>query len=953
MIIQKTEELVKEASHLLTDSAGIWTDADRSALEDMVRRAERALAGEDVVFTRNREFLIPREHEAVKFAYDRFTMVPTFFEKNKVYSHYGLKEAVRWFKEQDMSQWSLERLYDRRKEVLERGQQLLAPVVYGNHIGEYDAACGERLQECLKILSACKEEHLAECLVQSINAFHNLCYSRKLYSEQETQPVFLLSSNRIKQLREKIRQKSIVQQEYEKIKAIAQEIPLEKSRMAYEQIWEKYSYEELNSQFHIWGDTGRVVNMTAPRGTKGARLSLRLPAEENEQQGLGHILISGVRIFSADGPEIVVPDSSFGEKSDTQPYICLCNPTMQDESVVTCKEILPLKENCGYTLFFKAKQEGKFKSGLRAVIEFMDEQGNITGEFVHVFNRKSAIYMPPKALSMQCNAIVYALEGDTECAQKAKYDMLTFLNDFCQGAEYWMVYNSRPEGCDAYGAVQAGRIMCSVASTFSMIRSANAFTEEELQFFYQIVEYLLQYCIDKRDRITMSRERAQQGSSNWQTDMCIGVVALMTVLPEFPDRKIWMYNAEAILEAQLAVNLNRDGSWPESIRYHHAALEHFAAFAAVWKQETGDDWLVTTRLKDMFAYTIHTVTPAYEYFDGCIGTPPFGDHRLSGGSEFSVYGLWVNEIAQVDKKLADQMYQIWAQAHYPVQGLSGEAIAVENLIYAEPGEYQIQPRNELQLESAVTYRDSGLYIFRYSNEMQKENYLAVMSSPKRIGHGHLDQGSFILYYHNYPIIMDSGIEGYFDASTQWHLSSYSHACLQFAATEEDQRNRKAEQGMINLDAGNYSLERGWLDVPYTSKVLEVSAGEKEERITLEIEHPRGRDKGVHFRTFIYNKVSGEVTIKDKIENYSGKVLFSLPMVMKATVLEGQVVHTRGYYQVNANVEFVSPAERIYLERGRTTPVFPNGDELPMLLYVRAVLDASHEAEVKIQPKVIK
>lgn len=72
--------------------------------------------------------------------------------------------------------------------------------------------------------------------------------------------------------------------------------------------------------------------------------------------------------------------------------------------------------------------------------------------------------------------------------------------------------------------------------------------------------------------------------------MCIGVVALLSVLPDFPNRKVWMYNAEALLRAQLALNLNPDGSWPESIRYHHAALEHFATFAAVWQQETGEDW---------------------------------------------------------------------------------------------------------------------------------------------------------------------------------------------------------------------------------------------------------------------------------------------------------------------------------------------------------------------------
>lgn len=939
---EKMKNLIREAKQLLSDDNGIWSDADRRALEDMVRRAEQALDGTSVPFTRNREFVKSEKHKEVSFAYDRFTMVPSFLEKGKVYGHYGLKEAVCWFREQDMSRWSADRLCRRKQELMERGRQLLSVASYGMQVGDYDACQGKQLRACLEKLENCEKEHLAECLAQSIDAFHGMRCSQILYSEQNPAPVFLLPQDKMREIRQGIGQKMLLTREYGEIRKRAQETTLEKSRMLYEQIWEKHTCEEMDAHFDIWGDTGRVVNMTVPEGTKSGRICFRLPSEENEQDGLGHIRIWDVKIFSADGPEIEIPDASF----------YLCNPDPATEDTAVCKDTAALKENSVYTLYFKAKQDGKFKKGLHAVMQFLDEDEKILGEFVHIFNRKSVPAMQPVALNMQCNAIVYAVEGDRDCAQKAKYELLAFLNDFCQGAEHWMIYNSRPEGCDAYGAVQAGRIMCSAASTYSLIRNADVFTEEEKKFFYGLVDYLLQYCMDKRDRITMSYERVQQGSSNWQTDMCIGTAALMMVLPDFPDRKVWMYNAEALLEAQLAVNLNRDGSWPESIRYHHAALNHFASFAAAWKLETGEDWLVATRLKDMFAYTIHTITPAYEYFGGRIGTPPFGDHRLGGGEEFSIYGLWADRMAQAYRELADQMYQVWEKAHYPVQGLSGEALAIENLMYTEPETCRIWSQKELNPESAVSYPDSGLYVFRHRNETGNENYLAVMSSPSRIGHGHLDQGSFVLYYQNYPVVMDSGVEGYFDASVQWHLSSYSHGCMQFAASKEDRECRKEDQDQINLDAGNYSLDRGWLDVPYTSEVLEVTADEKEERMTLQIEHPQGRKKGLHTRTFVFDKRTGMLTIKDKIENYSGKVLFSLPLVMKSADLAGQTVHAQGWYPVKADIEFVSPAEKIFLERGRTTPMFPCEEEPPMLLYVRAEMDASRETEVRIRPAVL-
>ncbi len=357
--------------------------------------------------------------------------------------------------------------------------------------------------------------------------------------------------------------------------------------------------------------------------------------------------------------------------------------------------------------------------------------------------------------------------------------------------------------------------------------------------------------------------------------------------------------------------------------------------------------MLSTRLKDMFAYTIHTVTPPYEYFGGRVGTPPFGDHRLSGGEELGIYGIYVDRIAQTDKKLADEMYQVWRAAGCPVKAFSGESVVAEHLLYTDTAAYSIDSRNILQLCSTCDYPDSGIYVFRGYGDAGKGNYLAVMSSARPIGHGHLDQGSFILYYHNYPVVMDSGIEGYFDASTQWHLSSYSHACLQFAATQEEQRSERVQEGAINLNAGNYSLDRGWLDVPRISKMLRTEITAHQDSISLEIAHPCGRERGVHTRTILFEKESGAVTIEDFVENYVGRLMFSLPMAMRSAVVKGNTVHAAGFYPLEMDVEFLTPVEQIVLEKGRTTPFFPTEEDTPMLLYVRAEVLAQSGVKVRI------
>lgn len=590
--------LVQKSDRLLGDKGTCYTDIDREALADMVQKARAALKGQDASFTRNREFMHPNKRDRLLFAYDRFTMVPTFFEEGKAYSHYGLKEAVAWFQKQDMSHWTKERLANRKREVVERAKELLDSATYGDSIGQYDREKGITLRRQLEQLEKDSEEGLPWNIAGCVNAMWEFRFSMKLRSEVDEDSMLLFSGKKCQEIGRMVRQKSLVGEQYMEIREIADRTSAEENRIMYEQIWEKYGYEELNRWFSIWGDTGKAVNLTTPGGTVCARISLCLPEEENESQGLGHIMVTDMHLYSADGPEAVIPNACFADSEDqTQKEsqwakgeqnrvplrsarhwrmdssvgnsVCGCmttedgqsclyleNPTVLDCARVVCDHDIQLKANACYTLFFRAKQDGKLKYGLKVILEFLDCEGRVIGQFIYRYNRKSMPVEGRRALDMQCNAIVYAIEGRREYALKAKREMLTFLNDFCQGAEYWMTYNGRPEDSDAYGAVQSGRIMGSVASAWSLIRSAKVFTKKEKHFLYGMVDYLLHYCLDMRDRMTLVGEKVQQGSSNWQTDMCIGVAMLMMVLPDFPNRKIWLYNAEALLRAQLKTNLN-------------------------------------------------------------------------------------------------------------------------------------------------------------------------------------------------------------------------------------------------------------------------------------------------------------------------------------------------------------------------------------------------------------
>ena len=414
-----------------------------------------------------------------------------------------------------------------------------------------------------------------------------------------------------------------------------------------------------------------------------------------------------------------------------------------------------------------------------------------------------------------------------------------------------------------------------------------------------------------------------------------------------------MYNSEAVLRAQLDYKLNADGSWPESLRYHFASLEHFSLYARLWERESGENWFVSKNanmpgLLDMFRYPLYTQTPPYAYFNDCIATPPFGDHKLGNGSEFALYGLYCDQVAQYDSDTAQKMYATWCRAKKPVKGFWGESVTLENLMYPSTSQGQTNSVDSLDLTSCASFPDSGIYVFRDHFGTPKENYLAVMSSPKKIGHGHKDQGAFIYYYHCIPVIMDSGIEGYFEASTPWHICSYSHAVMQFEAPPHGPIEKTA--GFINLSAGTYSLERGWNDGPDCSKVTQLCLRDKNdncESISMEIKNSKG--DGIQHRTITIDHLAETVTVQDTVTDFSGKVLFNLPILAKSAVQNGNEILADGYYGVKIKITIHSKAESVVIEPGRATPMAPDANDHTDLLYLRIKAKAEDGVAITIAP----
>lgn len=971
---EKLQELVKESRQLLENRGMYFTDADKEALEVMIHRGELALEGKNKVpFTRNREFYVPREEEQVEFALKRYTMVPTYLQK-RVWDWYGLEEALQWFKGRDILRMSKDDIHNRVRYLMQTAETMLGHTHAGDKVGEYSLEYRSRLYECLNALRGavdCAPEVVGPTIVQMENALRDYRNSRVLQSDVEADFNLYMSKEDIQKLKKTIEKDELLQQQVSQIKDIAGRYTLEDIELAYDTSQSSGdNYEEFNKRFYIWSYTDKIANFSAPPNAVKANISFVLPSEENEQDGLGHVWIDDVDVISASGKNMAIDNPGFEDGEDKPkgwnacsrkgnavmrwenqyPYcgkdsrsIYIENPTIKDEGAWNHEKIYDVVGGIGYTLTFRAKIDGKLKKGLKTVISFWDENDRPLEDYVYYFNRKSYLPHVCFALEMQCDAILYALTGEITYAKKAKTEMLYVTNDFCQGIETWLTQNSRPEGCDAYGAVQGGRILTSLACTYMFVRNAEVFSEEEKNTLYNRISYMLDDMLDLRDRTELPPSEALNGCGNWQTDMCAGVLLFMLAAPDYPEhRKTWLYNAYYILKNQLIESINEDGSWPESIRYHFAALMRFASVARVVKHMMGEDWFAETNLRKMFSYAMDMQTPKYDFMDGRISTPPFGDHKLSNGDEFAIYGIYFDIMQGLNKFTADKMYTTWELAGKPVPTFGNEKIAFENLLIKSTS-YQVDPGFQLYLNSTQNYKDSGIYIFRKDYSSKKQSYFAIMSSPKKIAHGHLDQGSFMIYKDSVPVVMDSAIEGYFDTSAQWHISSYSHACVLFQS--RDVVEKKPVNAVINLSAGDYTKERGWCDTPTYSKVLECTTEGHIKTITIEIENTGG--PGKHIRKVVYIKPDDIYIIYDKIEGFDGDVLFSLPVVSTESVVGENRVLSQCHYGLELETTFLSKTKSITMERGRTLNIAPEQNSLE---YIRAVAKAADGFLTILEPR---
>lgn len=836
------------------------------------------------------------------------------------------------------------------QKAMESADAMLESAVVGGDVGQYPAESYDALtlarDDAERIYASGDTMLTGKALVKIYDAIWNMYNTQILRQDIEPLSNTFFTEEDVIEFSNKINKYSVLQDQYNYLKQLSDEMDLTQVERLFWIMNEDHTREEINQYFKLWSSMP-TTNFKVPNNTAYATLELYLPSVEHENQEdpkkVGHVWIDDISITGSGDP-IVIENAGFESGTDKPEYweyvtyqgnpqfswesrgnyvysgsrsIYIQNPTAEDQGGIRYTEKIPLVAGQSYSISIRNKIDEKLNRGIVPVITYYNKNDEAIGTFTTNWNNKSST--GNQLSQAQADAIVYAVEHDIYYAQKAKNRLLYSINDFCQGAEYWMMKNNRPDGIDAYGEVQGGRIMQSICTAYTLIKDSGVFTEEEYEQFMNAVEYLAKFLLDSRDRTTADPEDIVVGG-NWLTDQSCGAAMYGITFPDQKDARQFLMNGSTVLYEQLKRTVYDDGGWPESIRYVGAVIQKFAPFARVINIARGDDWWGTTNLPKMFEYAINTSTPPYSYFNNQIGTPPFGDADLKNSSSIFAYcGQYYDQVAKVNPELAQWMQKMWLMSGSPMSGYSGESVALMN--FFNPMEFDFGDANyPLQLgdyQSATT----GVYIFRENYGRDNAKYFFTMSNDTALGHGHADQGSFILYANSVPLVMDPGIESYFTSSRGWYANTSSHAALLFTKD-----GKTPEVG------------------PTTSRRDSIFSSDEMDYIRVRTTWTRVND-AIDYRNYaLLENGFNAVVIWDQIDGAPNNTIFNMPVVAKSATVQGNVVTSKGFFDTNLKTTVLEPADvQITTEFKPTTPVGPkvNGENVMNYVMSTAPKDSNH------------
>lgn len=293
----------------------------------------------------------------------------------------------------------------------------------------------------------------------------------------------------------------------------------------------------------------------------------------------------------------------------------------------------------------------------------------------------------------------------------------------------------------------------------------------------------------------------------------VGLIAL--ALPAHANASAWLGQSVREFTWMLQNGVMRDGQWHEpSTRYHGRVLAAFIPFAYALRHAGVMDvfqgsGLAARNFKLFVGWYTNIQTPPDKTMGGCALTPALSDGNWETVWEVTL-GWAAGGFEDSDPTYARRLFRAWERACAPVGLEPSPPNQLASLLFIprEPflgsgKKTKQQLEREMRHARASTILSGYAVLEQPALEASRPYFIMSTATQRQTeGHEHPDRGSFSLYSHDVPLVIDPGVGwcGYnwfgeipkdradptstaFDQNLTfgaWYRGSQSHSMVNFA-----------------------------------------------------------------------------------------------------------------------------------------------------------------------------
>ncbi len=385
-------------------------------------------------------------------------------------------------------------------------------------------------------------------------------------------------------------------------------------------------------------------------------------------------------------------------------------------------------------------------------------------------------------------------------------------------------------------------------------------------------------------------------SENFGTDRFVAFGQIGAAFPEHPASAHWRAVSRELFDLQLQQLVGACGNWCEGVTYARWAIQLLTHYALA-VHDLGEDWLADPRFKNLYRFLIGTLSPRNPVHGGKRTAPAYGSY---GDTEYvrgfsSLLAMMATAWQHTDPQLsAELMWAYHEMGDGPFHALHGPDLVVEADTVALFTDFTL-PASPPVLTSRGLPDFGG--IFRHRLDDGRETCLIARAS-RFWPHGHVDAGSFFLYWRDIPLVTEAG-RGLNEAAALLDTNGKVHNIIRFDDCDPFKYDWPCRQGLAAF-AADGDLEYFVLDC-------------RVEKLLIPGRRPRGhgdldtRKVNIrYFRHFLFLKPDIFV-VYDVFSPSECASEFRLHCLADSVAFTGSSALFTGRYGVDLEVAVLSPA----------------------------------------------